>query len=115
MEPTLVTGGAAVKRTGRVFGRISFDPDRVIDWGIHTEGFTVADIDQVAQLDVPMRGKLVIESSGRGKEGAINIILMKAGIVHQPAGDAGQAEHRQAGQQHALAAEPVRQAARYQD
>ena len=38
-----------------------------------------------------------------------------AGAVHQPPGQAGQAEHRQPGKEHALASEPVRQAARRQD
>ena len=37
-----------------------------------------------------------------------------AGTVHQPARQARQAEHRQAGEQHPLAPEPVRQAARGQ-
>lgn len=61
----------AVKRTGRVQGRISLDADRVLDWGVHTEGFAVADLDHFAKLDVPMRGRLSIESAGKGKEGVI--------------------------------------------
>ena len=38
----------------------------------------------------------------------------RAGAVHQPARQARQAEDRQAGEQHPLAPEPVRQAARGQ-
>jgi autotransporter translocation and assembly factor TamB len=66
-----ITDFNAVKRTGRVSGRISYDADRVLDWAVRTEALTLADLDHVAQLDVPLRGRLTVESSGKGREGAL--------------------------------------------
>jgi autotransporter translocation and assembly factor TamB len=61
----------AVKRTGSLVGRISFDADRRFDWDFRTEGMTAADIDHVARLDVPVRARFGLVSRGKGREGAI--------------------------------------------
>jgi hypothetical protein len=66
-----LTDFKATKRTGRIYGRVSLDADKVIDWGVHTEDFTIADFEHLVQLDVPVRGRILIESAGKGKEGAI--------------------------------------------
>lgn len=62
----------AIKRTGRVVGKISYDTDRNFDWDFQTREFTVSDLDLVALLDVPIRGKLKIRSHGSGPEGKID-------------------------------------------
>jgi autotransporter translocation and assembly factor TamB len=60
----------ATKRTGRIAARIEYD-DSNFDWDLHTSQFTVSDLDHVAQLDVPIRGKIQIDSTGQGKAGNI--------------------------------------------
>lgn len=60
----------ATKRNGRIAARIEYD-DSNIDWDLHTSQFTVSDLDHVAQLDVPIRGKIQIDSTGQGKSGNI--------------------------------------------
>ncbi len=59
------------KRTGEILGRISVDPQDNFDWSFATRGFSVSDLDHVAQLDVPMRGALSVSSEGKGKLGVI--------------------------------------------
>jgi len=61
----------ASKRSGKVFGRISYDPFRKLDWDVRTEQLVLTDLDFFARLDVPMRGKITISSSGRGVFGTI--------------------------------------------
>ncbi len=61
----------ALKRTGRLYGRISLDAARNFDWGFHSENLIIGDSDHFAQLDVPMKGAISIESSGQGPEGSI--------------------------------------------
>jgi hypothetical protein len=58
------------KRKGKISGRLEYD-DSLFDWDIHTSQFTVSDIDHIAQLDVPIRGKIQIDSTGKGKLGNI--------------------------------------------
>src|SRR6185295_9628919 len=62
----------ALKRRGTMSGRISHGPSTEFDWELKTQDFTVSDIDHVARLDVPIRGRMAISSSGKGKEGAIS-------------------------------------------
>ena len=59
------------KRNGRIRGHVSLDPDKQVDWALRSEGLSVGDFDHVAQLDVPMRGRLALQSAGHGKLGAI--------------------------------------------
>jgi hypothetical protein len=56
----------ATKRNGQLNGRIAYQ-DSYFDWDFHTSQFTVSDLDHIAQLDVPIRGKIQIDSSGQGK------------------------------------------------
>jgi autotransporter translocation and assembly factor TamB len=67
----LLSSFSAVKRSGTVSGRISYSTDNVMDWDVHTRSMMVSDIDHIARLDVPIRGALSIDSSGKGKEGAV--------------------------------------------
>lgn len=63
---------SAKKRGGRMTGRISYlQSEKKLDWELETQQLRLSDLDHLAQLDVPIRGKLSIKSSGRGKEGAI--------------------------------------------
>jgi autotransporter translocation and assembly factor TamB len=60
----------ATKHNGRIAARIEYDDDN-FDWDLHTSQFTVSDLDHIAQLDVPIRGKIQIDSTGQGKLGNI--------------------------------------------
>ncbi|MGK5086814.1 translocation/assembly module TamB domain-containing protein, partial [Bdellovibrionota bacterium FG-2] len=66
-----ITSLKSKKRTGEIQGRISVDPQDFFDWSLVTRGFSVSDLDHVAQLDVPMRGALSFFSEGKGKLGVI--------------------------------------------
>jgi hypothetical protein len=66
-----VSDFVGVKRNGKVFGNISFDSERKIDWDLSTQDFTLSDLDHIALLDVPIRAKLIVQSSGAGKEGSV--------------------------------------------
>lgn len=81
-EKTSLTGGYdrgkylisdfhATKRLGRMSGRISFDDSGLFDWDFHTQQLTVSDLDHVAQLDVPIRGRVSLDSTGKGRLGSI--------------------------------------------
>jgi autotransporter translocation and assembly factor TamB len=59
------------KHAGSLSGRISFDENRMFDWDFATTGLSVSDLDHIAQLDVPIRGRVDVTSGGKGKEGAI--------------------------------------------
>ncbi|MDR3608014.1 MAG: translocation/assembly module TamB domain-containing protein [Oligoflexia bacterium] len=67
----LLSSFSAVKRTGRISGRISVTDDGLFDWDIHSQQLTFNDLDHIVRLDVPMRGTLKLDSSGKGKEGVI--------------------------------------------
>ena len=67
----LISEARLNKHGGRLSGRISADAESRFDWDFHAYGFTLTDIDHIAQLDVPFRGKLAIDSSGKGKVGSI--------------------------------------------
>lgn len=74
----------AKKYKGRLNGRISFDSKQeIFDWDLHTLDFALSDLDHVARLDVPVRGKLQIDSSGKGKSSAIksNIDISISDVV----------------------------------
>ncbi|OFZ78794.1 MAG: hypothetical protein A2583_09705 [Bdellovibrionales bacterium RIFOXYD1_FULL_53_11] len=64
----------ATKSAGLVAGRISYDAAKNIEWNLKTENLTFLDIDHVARLDVPIRGKIDIASSGRGREGSLDSV-----------------------------------------
>lgn len=67
----LVSDARITKHGGTIQGRIVSEPDGRFDWDFHTRGFSLTDIDHVAQLDVPFRGRLAIDTTGKGKVGAI--------------------------------------------
>ncbi len=67
-----VSSFRAVKRNGALEGAISYGADRVFDWSFKTENLELSEIDYVARLDVPVRGRLSVLSSGRGREGSID-------------------------------------------
>jgi hypothetical protein len=60
-----------LKRTGLVNASISYDTKEILDWSVSTEGLALLDIDHLARLDVPIRGKLTAQSKGKGKMGSI--------------------------------------------
>ncbi len=67
----------ATKHKGRINARIAADTEdsaageQRFDWEFHTEQMSINDFDWVAQLDVPIRGKISIDSVGSGKPGSI--------------------------------------------
>ena len=63
-----------LKHLGGFFGHISFDADKRFDWELKSENLSVMDLDHVAHLDVPFRGKLVVTSFGNGKVGSLESV-----------------------------------------
>ncbi len=61
----------AFKKSAYLEGRISYQSDRTLSWDFRTDDFSVSDLDHIAQLDVPIRGKLNVMSTGKGVEGLI--------------------------------------------
>ena len=59
------------KRSGLLFGKISYDNEGIIDWKLESDSFTANELNHIAKLDVPIRGKVKILSKGGGKEDAI--------------------------------------------
>lgn len=59
----------AAKHGGKISGRISYDTEGSgeFDWDLKTENLKISDIDRVARLDVPIRGRLSVASTGKGK------------------------------------------------
>jgi len=57
------------KRSGRFGGRLSYDQKNRFDWEILSQDMSVSDFDHVARLDVPIRGKFNLVSSGQGPIG----------------------------------------------
>ncbi|MGK5084970.1 translocation/assembly module TamB domain-containing protein [Bdellovibrionota bacterium FG-1] len=64
----------ALKRFGRLFGKISLDSAGILDWGLRSEGLTIADFDHVARLDVPMRARVLVSTLGCGPDGGVKSI-----------------------------------------
>lgn len=66
----------ATKHGGKLSGRISAvttSPDSTFfDWDFHTQLLSLSDLDRIAQLDVPIRGKLSVDSVGKGRTGSIS-------------------------------------------
>jgi translocation and assembly module TamB len=56
----------ATKKNGRLRGHISWKEKEGIDWNLRTENFSVGDVDSIARLDVPIRGRVALSSSGKG-------------------------------------------------
>jgi hypothetical protein len=57
------------KRGGQISARVSYDGG--IDWEMNTSDLQLNDFDLFAKLDVPIRGKVAIQSNGSGAEGEI--------------------------------------------
>lgn len=59
----------ALKHNGKISGRISFlESQKKFDWEFQTQQLTVTDFDRLAQLDVPIRGKIMMKSVGNGRQ-----------------------------------------------
>ena len=58
----------AIKNTGAISANISYDQNKVFDWDFRTREFTLADVSHLAQLDVPIRGRISVDSKGNGTE-----------------------------------------------
>lgn len=56
----------AMKRSGKIAGKISFDSNRNFDWDIRTENMSLNDFDLITRLDVPIRGNFFVQSVGSG-------------------------------------------------
>jgi translocation and assembly module TamB len=67
----LISDFNTIKRFGKLSGDISYSKDDQLEWNISSEGLTLSDLDYIAQLDVPIRGKILLESSGSGRVGSI--------------------------------------------
>ena len=61
-----------LKQTGRMSGAISYGSDGFLEWGLETRDFVLSDLDFVSRLDVPMRGRLSIRTSGQGTIGNLS-------------------------------------------
>lgn len=62
----------ATKHGGKLMGHISYrDSDKKFDWEFQTQQLGLTDFDHLAQLDVPIRGKVVIKSLGKGRQDAL--------------------------------------------
>ncbi|MBC7691097.1 MAG: translocation/assembly module TamB domain-containing protein [Methylotenera sp.] len=70
----LVNSFTALKRTGLLSGRISYDEKAILDWDLKSENFSLSDLDHIARLDVPIRGQIQINSKGRGPDGGIESV-----------------------------------------
>ncbi len=66
-----ISDAQVLKRIGSLIGKVSYDSSTGLDWDLYTRDFLLSDLDLIAQLDVPIRGKLNIQSNGSGLEGAI--------------------------------------------
>lgn len=90
----------ALKQQGTLSGRIAYHADEKFDWDIQTENFSIADIDHLVRLDVPMRGKLKLASTGKGKLGAIESMTqasVREGLVRGVAMPASELSVKTAG------------------
>ncbi|MFZ9595030.1 MAG: translocation/assembly module TamB domain-containing protein [Bdellovibrionia bacterium] len=54
------------KRSGLISGRISYSEHQGYDWKLETQAFSLNDLDYIAQLNVPIRGKLQVATQGQG-------------------------------------------------
>jgi len=74
----------ASKKAGRFRGRVSYHEKEGIDWNLRTESFSMSDIDAIARLDVPIRGRMALTSSGKGRFGLIaadtRLQIFEAGV-----------------------------------
>jgi len=62
----------AKKYGGRITGRISYlQSQKKLDWELESQQLRLSDLDHLAQFDVPIRGKLLVKSSGKGTQGSI--------------------------------------------
>ena len=61
----------ALKHSGMISGRISFDANQNFDWDFRTDNFAMNDLDHIARLDVPIRGRIGTHSKGKGLEGTL--------------------------------------------
>ena len=62
----------ALKKKGLVTGSVSFDEKKKLEWKLSAEDFALVDFEHISQLDIPVRGKLTIESHGEGREDGLD-------------------------------------------
>ncbi|MEK6579973.1 MAG: translocation/assembly module TamB domain-containing protein, partial [Bdellovibrionota bacterium] len=67
----LISDFQATKQGKKLYGKISYDQNKILDWSFRTAGMLLNDLDHFAALDVPVRGVFNLNSSGNGKEGSI--------------------------------------------
>jgi hypothetical protein len=58
---------AAIKATGAIQAKLSFDESSRIQWKVDAKNLAITDFDHLAQSDIPLRGDLSISSEGRGR------------------------------------------------
>lgn len=68
----LISVFRATKHFGKILGHIASDPEQGLTWRFHTQDFSMADLDHIAPLDVPMRGRIDFQSNGKGKIGNLS-------------------------------------------
>lgn len=61
----------ATKQSGQMSGRIRYDKNSILDWSLETRGFSLGDWNLLTRLDVPVRGRMLIRSEGKGVYGKI--------------------------------------------
>ncbi len=59
------------KNTGFLDGRVSMNEATGLDWDLRSSGLSLGDFDRVAALDVPIRGRLSVNTAGTGKLGQV--------------------------------------------
>ena len=62
----------AMKRLGTVSGHIWVDAQDRFDWEFEGHALTLSDLDHIASLDVPIRGRIAAKSAGSGALGRIS-------------------------------------------
>jgi translocation and assembly module TamB len=63
------------KTNGKVLGNVDYDTKTdYLKWNLFTENFQMNDIDFLDRLQVPVRGKIELKSSGQGKTTALQSI-----------------------------------------
>jgi autotransporter translocation and assembly factor TamB len=56
----------ARKRSGAIFGSISYDARDRLDWNFKTQGFSLRDFDWMLRLAIPIRGDVQVSTEGSG-------------------------------------------------
>ena len=64
-----------VKNSGRILGQVSYvENTENLTWDLRTEGLSLTDVDMIAKMEVPVRGRLNLQSNGSGRVGQITSV-----------------------------------------